>query len=38
MKDVGQIAETTADAILRDVIRLEVSREEVASAVTAVRS
>ncbi|MEF2552390.1 F0F1 ATP synthase subunit B [Aurantimonas sp. A2-1-M11] len=38
LKDVGQIAEETADTILREVIRMDVSREDVAGAVTAVRS
>lgn len=38
MKDVGVIAEDTAETILREVAQLEVSREEIAGAVTAVRS
>ncbi len=38
LKDIGQIAEDTAETILRDVVGMDVSREEVAGAVSAVHS
>ncbi|NDV86014.1 F0F1 ATP synthase subunit B [Aurantimonas aggregata] len=38
LKDVGSIAEEATDAILREVARIEAPREEIAGAVTAVRS
>ena len=38
LKDIGQIAEDTAETILREVAGMDVSRDEVAGAVAAVRS
>ena len=38
LKDIGQIAEDTAETILREVAGMDVSRDDVAGAVSAVRS
>lgn len=38
LKDIGQIAEDTAETILREIAGMDVSRDEVAGAVSAVHS
>ena len=38
LKEVGQIAEETTDVILREVARVEASREEIAAAVNAAKA